>query len=373
MKKIKILYTGMSGNMGGIETFLINIIRNIDLNKFEISLLVYDSKNICFLSELKKYNVKIYEIHKRTKNYFKYISDAKKIFKEKDFDYIHFNLMSFSCFELIKLAQKYSKAQIILHSHIAQKTRTSIKNSILDEIGRNIVKNKDTYIKYACSKVAGDYLFNGFRNPEYIEINNAINIDNYIFNIENRKKIRTELGIKDDEILIGNIGRFVKQKNHKLLIKIYQQYVKKNKRSKLLLIGEGPLKDEIRCIVKKLQIENNVIFLERRNDVNVILQGLDIFIMTSLYEGLPFVLVEAQASGLPCVISNTISDEINITKESNVVIGLDCEVSYWCNQIEELYRKKINRASNGTVVENSKFNIKNEIKNIESNYIKFLK
>lgn len=371
MKKIKILYVGMSENLGGIETFLINIVRNMDFNLFEISFLVHDKNRICFKDEIFEKGCSVYEITRRTQNYYKYIRDLKKTFKENEFDYIHFNLMSFSCFEIIQLARKYSSAKIILHSHIAKDTDTSIKNKYLNKIGRFFIKRKDTYIKFACSKIAGEYMFKSFKNPDFIEVNNAIDVEKYKYDSSVRCKLRKKMEICDNETIIGHIGRFTEQKNHKFLIDVFKEYLKINPKSKLFLVGDGPKKNEIEGIVKKLGLEKKVFFLGIVDKINEIVQVFDAFLMPSLYEGLPFVLIEVQSSGLPCLISDTISAEANIC-DNNIVLSLSDTLVNWARQLDKLVNSEINRTFCNNVLKSSKFNLKNEIKYIEDIYIKNL-
>ena len=374
MKKIKILLVGLSSNMGGIETYLINMYRNINKEKFELSFLIFNGKNVCFHDELISNGVKFFKIEKRTKNYFKFISDLKKVFKENEFDYIHFNLVDFSCFERILIARKYSNAKIIIHSHIASNIAMKKKTNFLSKIGEYFIKKyENDYIKIACSKLAGDYMFKNFKNKDYFIFNNSIDVSKFKFNSKIREEKRKELGIKANSILIGNVGRFVEQKNHKLLIEVFNRLNKEFSNIKLILVGDGVLKKEIEDVVKKYNLQTKVKFLGLRNDVNELMQAMDIFMMFSKYEGLPFVIIEAQASGLPCYLSNTISNEVKL---------LDNTLFFDINNIYDLYNdilinlkncKNINRIEQSKIVMKSKYNIEIEIKKIENFYIDNLK
>ncbi len=374
MKKIKILLIGLSPNMGGIETYIINLYRNIDKKKFEISFLIFKGEKVCFYDELKQDGAIFFEIEKRTKNYFRFISDLKKVFKENEFDFIHFNLVDFSCFERILIAEKYSNAKIIIHSHIANNIAMKKKTNFLSKIGEYFIKKyEENYIKVACSKLAGDYMFKDFKNKDYLIFNNAIDVSKFKFDTKIREEKRKELGINKNTLVIGNIGRFVEQKNHELLIEIFYRLDKVIPNLELVLVGEGPLKADIEVKVKKYNLQNKVKFLGLRNDVNELLQVIDIFMMFSKYEGLPFVLIEAQAAGLPCYLSNTISEEVKL---------LDNTVFFDINNIDKLFNnvlinlndnKKIDRAEQSKVVLKSKYNIELEIKNVEKLYLDNIK
>ncbi|MFR1316468.1 MAG: glycosyltransferase [Clostridium perfringens] len=202
----------------------------------------------------------------------------------------------------------------------------TIRNKILCF---NLKKNVDIF--FACSKAAGKFLYGkkAFYENRVFVINNAIEIDKFKYNENIRNKVRKELNL-EDKFVIGNIGRFAKQKNHKFLIDIFYEVKKKKENAFLLLIGEGDLRESIEKKLEKLNLRNSVLFLSSRKDVNEILQGMDVFVLPSLYEGLPVSVIEAQTSGLPCIISNKVTDEVNI---------IDCKflsitnAKVWCKYI----------------------------------------
>ncbi len=369
MNKIKVLHIGMSSNLGGIETYLINMYRNIDKNKFELSYLVFKDENICFYDELYNDEVKFFTVEHRRKNYLKFIKQTKEVLKNNKFDYIHFHLMEFSCFEIILLAKKYSNSNIILHSHIANDNKRSLKTNILNKIGEILVSKKDNYIKAACSKDAGEFMFKNFKNKEFYVLNNAIDLKNFAYNEEIRERVRIKFGL-ENKLVIGHVGRFVKQKNHIRLIDIFYDIYKQNKNAVLVLVGTGALLDLIKQKVNELEIESAVIFLGMRDDINEIYQAMDIFLFPSLFEGLGFVLVEAQTAGLPCFITDTLPDEVKVL-DTTIPMSLDENNSFWSRKIlaylEQINNKKRNKKSHEMY--DSKFNIEKEIKIIEKFYI----
>lgn len=331
MKKIKILQVGISSNLGGIEKFLIDIYRNLDHNKFDMKFLVFDNGNKpCFYDEIKN---DVIFITPRNKNYLKFIKELTSIYINGDFDYIHFNLMEFSCFERIIMAQKYSNAKLILHSHIADNRLYSMKTRILNAIGKRKILKKEKYIKLACSIDAGNDMFKDFKNKEFEVINNGINIEQFIYDEAKRKKIRRQLMVNDKMTIIGHVGRFVEQKNHTFLIEIFYEYTKLNANSKLLLIGKGPLKKIIIEKSKKLGIEDKIIFLEDVYNVNEYMSAMDIFLFPSLFEGLGIVLIEAQVNGLNCYATDTLPSEIEITKKLKK-ISLNNTPIDWARKLE---------------------------------------
>lgn len=369
MSKIKVLHVGLSSNMGGIETYLINMYRNIDKSKFEFSYLVFSGPKVCFYDELCETGCKIFSVEHRRNNYFKFLKEVKEVLKNNSFDYIHFHLMEFSCFEIILFANKYCSGKIILHSHIANDNKRSLKTSILNKIGEYLVSREDNYIKAGCSEDAGKFMFEKFKDKSFKILNNGIDLDKFIYNERIREEVRNNLGLKN-KIVIGHVGRFVKQKNHSQLVDIFYEVHKKNKDTVLLLVGQGPLLEEIKSKVNELGIQDSVNFIGVRNDINEIYQAIDIFLFPSLFEGLGFVLIEAQASGLPCFITDTLPDEVKVL-DTTYSISLDEKNSFWAEKILDC-SKSIASHTRHKVSEkmyNSNFNIRKEIKFVEKLYI----
>lgn len=335
-KKIKILYIGLSPNLGGIETYLYNLYKNMDKSKFEVSFLVFKGKKVCFYDELKAEGVKFFEITHRNKNYRQFLKDLKEVYSNNEFDYIHQNLMDFSCFERITYANKYSNAKIIIHSHNAGFGKNiGIKTRILHKIGKHKIKNIN-YIKLACGKEAGNFFF-GVEN--YIVMNNGIDIKKFSYNDVYRKEIREEFDIDDNTTIIGQVAKLEKQKNPIFLIEIFKEYLKLNSSSKLVIVGEGSLKETILRKIEKYNIKDNVIFMGRREDVYKIYSSFDVFLMPSLYEGLSISLIEAQANGLMCYTSDTVDNSSNIT--GNVkFLSLNNDAQFWA---KEIYNSNCNR------------------------------
>lgn len=329
MKKIKILYIGLSSNLGGIEMYLYNLYKNMDKSRFEASFLVFKGKKVCFYDELKAEGVKFYEITHRNKNYRQFLKDLKDVYQNNEFDYIHQNLMDFSCFERITYAKKYSNAKIIIHSHNAGFGKNvGIKTRLLHKFGCYKIRNID-YIRVACGADAGKFLFN---NKSYTVLNNGIDIDKFIFNEKNRKDIRTELNIDDDTFIVGQVAKLEKQKNPLFLLEIFREYLNLKKNTKLVIVGEGSLKNEMIKKIKEYNLEDNIILLGRRNDVYKVYSAFDIFLMPSLYEGLSISLLEAQANGLKCYTSSSVDKSSNVTGNVSF-ISLQSSSKEWANEI----------------------------------------
>lgn len=311
MEKIKILFIGYGTNLGGIETFLYNLVKNADSDKFSFSFLTFKgNKEVVFNDELINMGCKIYKITPRAKNYLKFLKELKDVYKNNKFDYIHFNLMDFSCFERITYANKYSNAKLIIHSHCGNgkyiKNKSKI-SQLLNKYGKHKMKNIK-YFRVACGKEAGDYMF---APHPFTIFNNGIDFNKFKFNKSYRYEIRKKLNINDDEICIGLVAAFLPAKNHEFLIDIINNL--KHKKVKLMLIGTGILEKVIKEKVNKLNLNNQVIFLGKKADAFKFYSAMDIYVMPSISEGLSISLCEAQVNGLKCYTSDEVDKQSNIS------------------------------------------------------------
>ena len=350
---------------GGVEAVTINYYRNIDKNKVQLDFICdEDSTNIPY-EEIEKMGGKVIIIPSYSKP-FKYHKELKRVLKEGNYKIIHSNINTLSVFSLF--AAKCAGVPVrIAHSHSTTNKKEKKKN-LMKQVLRPFSKVFATDYM-CCSEFAGRWLFG---NKEYDKgnvylLNNAIDLDKFKYNEALRKKKRKELGIKDDTLVIGHIGRFVAQKNHDYLIDIFNEIHKKNNNSILLLAGQGPLMEDIKNKVKELNLEDSVKFLGQRNDANELYQAFDVFLLPSLYEGLPVVGVEAQASGLLCYLSDDMTKEtkvLDITK----FMSLNNTPEEWADNILDDV-KKYKRIDTSKEMTAKNFNIKEEAKKLEEYYL----
>ena len=328
MKKIKVLIEGISQNLGGIEIFVHNLYENLDKQKYEISFLVDKNLKVVYFDEYKKDGCKFFYVENRKKNYFKYLSDLKEIYTKNQFDIIHINVMSYSLFEKIIYACKYSNSKVIVHSHGMGYKKGYYKTRFIHFIGKQILKNKQFY-KIACGEKAGKYMFG---NNKFTIINNGIDFDKFTFSSRYRQEIRDEFKIDNNIKLIGIVAAFFPVKNHTFLIDVFKEYNKLNSNSKLFLVGEGPLKSIIKEKVKEYDLENNVIFAGKREDANKIYSAFDLYVIPSISEGFGISICEAQINGLKCYTSTSVEKGSNIS--GNVeFISLEKSAKYWAEQM----------------------------------------
>lgn len=305
----KVLLVGMSSNIGGIETYLFNLVKNADRDKFEFCFLFDNKGKMAFEDELSEMKIKIFKLTSRREDRKRQIKEIKEIYDTEKFDCIHYSIMSYSWYEPIVLAQK-ANIKLIVHSHNAGPFKgISMKTKLLNFIGKKMAKNVE-YSRVACGGDAGHFLF----GDEKFEIfDNGIDIDRFEYNVSNRESIRKELGIDDGVFVVGSVAKLETQKNPLFLIDIFYDYQKLHKDSVLLMVGEGSLEEDIRAKIDNYNMKDKVFLLGRRMDTNRIYSAMDVFVMPSLFEGLSISLVEAQVNGLMCLVSNNVDKDCNIS------------------------------------------------------------
>ena len=330
MQRIKILqYTGAM-NRAGAETLLMNMYRNIDRDKFEFHFISH-TKEICdYDEEIQSLGGKIIYIERPSiKNIKKFSNNFKNIIDDNGpYDAIHTHMQLLNGIVLNEAKKNGIKVRIS-HAHLNGDYN---KNSILRKIYVSYSKyliNKNSTHRIACSKESGKYLYN---NNKFELINNAIDINQFEFN-NKEGYIHDELSLNKDIKLITHIGRFVKAKNHDFIIEVFNNIIKKDKKYRLILVGEGELMDSIKSKVSEYNLQEYVYFLGLRSDINKILASTDVFFMPSILEGLPVVLVEAQAAGVPCIISKNIPKEVDLGLDIVEALGLEEDKNKWIEAI----------------------------------------
>lgn len=356
---VKILQIGLAYTLGGIEQFMINYGQNINKERitFDFINVFEETKSQKFYEELLKIG-QVYDIDDYRKHPFKSYKQLKKIINEGKYDIIHYNMNS-AVFLLPLICAKNSNAKrVIAHSHNSDNDKGIIK-SIVHFINKHFI----TFFAsdyFACSEKAAKWFFSKktINSDKFKIINNAIDIDKFQYNPVTREQYRRDLNL-NNSLVIAHVGRFNKQKNHEKLIEIFKEIHEIENNSTLLLIGDGILRENIQDKVEKLGLSNNVKFLGIRKDVSSLLQAADVFVFPSLYEGLGMVLIEAQASGLPCFTSkDVVPDEAKVTSLLNF-IDLEESAGNWAKEIVLNYKKYERRNTNREITERG-YNIKNE-------------
>lgn len=366
MCKQKIRIAHIMGKMvsGGVESVVINYYKNIDKEKIQFDFIVDKDSTYIPFDEIKNMGGRVILVPPYQK-IFSYINRLKMIFKENEYKIVHSHLNTLSIFPLY--AAKIAKVPVrIAHSH-STSSKKEWKKNLLKNTLKPFSKMYATHY-FCCSEVAGRWLFGDklYDRNQVRLINNAIDIEKFMYNKEVRNKIRKELKL-DDKLVITHVGRFVEQKNHRVLIDIFNELHKINSQSILLLAGDGPLLENIKEKVNNLNLSDSVRFLGVRNDINEIMQGTDIFLLPSLYEGLPVVGVEAQASGVLCILSNHMTKETKIT-ETTKFIDISDSPKNLAEFILDKY-KNFQRIDTKQEIIKANFEIKTEAKKLQNEYI----
>lgn len=368
MEPIRILYVnGGIMHRGGIESYMMNYYRHIDRTKVQIDFIVHGNEKGVYDDEIEELGGKIYHVPVKSKDYIGNIRKLKLIFKSGKYKIVHSHMDAMSMV-VLKIAKQCGIPIRIAHSHNTQHLTNNKLKFILNEYARKNVSKYATHL-FACSEAAGKWLFgkNNIDEGNVEIINNAIEMDKFKFNNDKRIKIRKELNLKD-EFVIGHIGRFDYQKNHIFLLEIFKDTLKYIPNAKLILIGDGHLRSTIEDKIIKLDIKENVIMLGTRPDISDITNAFDIFLLPSLFEGLPVVAIESQANGLPCLFSDDITKEVDFTKMS-YFIPRNENLKLWSHTILEIYNKSITRFNIDDKLISSKYNIKKEAIKLQDMYI----
>lgn len=305
---IRILHVVVNMNRGGAETLIMNLYRNIDRSKVQFDFLT--CKEGTLDNEILAMGGKVHRIpYVSEVGYFKYIKALDHFFSlYKEYTIVHSHMDKMSGF-VLRSAEKAGISKRIAHSHSTISEGSFVARVFKWYAGLNIEKNA-THC-FACSKEAAKWLF--LKNMNKVDIlNNGIEFEKFKYDSEIRKSVRSELGVSPEHYIIGHVGRFSHPKNHTFLIDVFADVLKIRPDSTLILVGDGPLRHEIEEKARKLNLWDKTKLLGVRDDINRILQSFDILLFPSLYEGLPVTLVEAQGSGLSCVISDTITRDVDL-------------------------------------------------------------
>lgn len=298
-------------NRGGAETFLMKLYRKIDKTEYQMDFCVSANDKGIYDDEILSMGGKIFKKGKKTDGLIKSFNTIKRTVKENNYEYvIRVNEHSLSTIDLI--AAKCGGAKVVAMRSSNAASGSKIR-TVLHKLFMPLAKCVPD-VKIAPSSEAAKYTF-GKKSVKKGKVNllhNAIEVDNYLFNSDMRNRLRDELNL-NGKFVVGHIGRFANQKNHSFLIDVFYGITKKCDNAHLVLVGEGDLKPKIEEKVNSLNISDKVSFLGVRNDVPKLLSAFDVKLFPSLYEGMPNTIIEAQASGLHCVISDTITKEADIT------------------------------------------------------------
>lgn len=331
---MKILQVGLGNNPGGMEAFVMNYFRELAKQGITFDFVcMYGT--IAHEKEILQLGGRVFYVPNVKKDYFGYVKAFSELLERERYDVVHVNMLSAANIVPLRLAKKAGVKKVIAHSHNA--SAPGLVRKILDGVNRPKI-NRFVNQKFACSETAGRWLFGdaAYDKGEVTLVANAIETDKYGFSKENRQSVRARLGLAKNALVIGHVGRFQVQKNHEKIIEIFCEIEKKEPEARLCLIGDGELKEQIQEQAGKAGVLDKIIFTGVCPDVERYLSAMDVFLFPSLFEGLPFTLLEAQANGLPCVISDQITKEAVISRENIKALSLAESPGKWADTVFEM-------------------------------------
>lgn len=364
MDPVRVLQVFTILNRGGAETMIMNYYRNIDRSKVQFDFLVHRSEKGVFEVEIENLGGRIYRMPPVHPKYFSiYQKELRRFLSEhQEYKIIHGNFSELGYF-LYKEAKKQGVPTIICHAHNS-KMSLDLK-APFRFYWKHACRKYITHM-FSCSGPASRWFFGSANDTKTIMMRNAIETKKFSFNSRKTKEIKLALGIAD-KFVIGHVGRFNIQKNHSFIIDIFHEVRKKCANAVLIFVGKGELEQKIAQKADSLGLKESVVFLGARADVNEIMQAFDVFLFPSLFEGLPVTMVEAQAAGLKCIISDTIPAEVRIT-DLVEFISLTQPADYWAERILT-YKEGYPRKDMYDEIVNSGYDIEKNAKWLEDLYL----
>lgn len=353
---------------GGVELTAINLATSLDREKFKVSFLLlnpYEGQDNELLDELKQRGYEFFSVPESVSGYIGKYKYLCKFFKEHRFDIVHSHVILFSGI-VLAAAKKGNVPVRVAHSHT---TKWNNKENLRYKIYKafmQLLLNRYSNRKLACSKAAGEFLYG---KKHYLKsgifIANGIDFDKFKFDPVCRSKTRDDFGVSEKELLIGHVGTIYKIKNQEYLIEIFSEILKLNPNAKLMLVGEkadiAPVEEKMR----KLNVKDKVIFTGQVNNVENIYQAFDIMIFPSLHEALPVSLIEAQASKLPCLISDTVTAEVKYN-DNVEFLSLKKSPEIWASKALKMIKREREEVDVSLLSDN--YDIKKVEKKLETIY-----
>ena len=338
MKRLLCILSSLDA--GGAETFMMKIFRSLP-EDYKLDFIV-SAKSGFYEKEVIKLGGRIFRVPLRTKQPIKTFKAIYDVVKNNNYTHV-LKLCDTSIGVYDLLAAKMGGARVLCVRSCNAGSSNSKLGILVNDFLRPLL-NFITDVKIAPSRLAAEFTF-GKAEVEAGRvkfIHNGVDLHVYKYDEDNRRKIRREFSIADEQLVIGHIGRFNQQKNHKFLIEVFAEVLKQEPNALLMLVGDGEKKSEVKEQINALGIEESVIFTGIRSDVPSLLSAMDVFVFPSFYEGMPNTVIEAQATGLPCVIADTITEEAEVT---------DCVHFKSLNQSAEEWVEKILESDNNNTVD----------------------
>lgn len=359
---IKVLQLVVAVNDGGIERLLYDYYSHMDNNDIIFDFAINDTEKGILEEPLKERGSQIYRYTKFRKDFFCAVRDINRIIDQGEYDIIHSHLGNRAFLSLIHAKRRGYKV-VISHCHSAYE-KENLLQLLFRKVTTEITKKYSTYL-FACGEDAGKWMWG--THEKYRVMKNAIEIDKFRFDCDARLELRKKLHVENKKVLLC-VGRLSDQKNQERLMDIFYEYQKQNDDAVLLLVGTGDKLNAIKDKIQQYGIKEKVQVLGVRTDVNKLLSAADIYVLTSRYEGLPISVIEAQCSGLTCVLSDAITREVALS-ENVFYCSLCDENSVWAEAIDKASHTVFkNRQEGTTLVQNAGYDISIEAKKLYKFY-----
>lgn len=364
---IKILQIGLSKNTGGVETCITNYVKHLNHNNFQVDFADIYGDGTAFSEELEKIGCNIYKLPNYKKHPVKMCTELKDVLIKNNYNLVHINLLSAANLFPVIISKKYCNGRVIVHSHNASVPSNMVRR-VLNSINVHLLRKMDVE-KWACGEKAGKWMWGDEFDSNNI-IENAIDINRFgIIDNNAISAIKREIGFDEDAIIIGFIGHLVEQKNVFFLPEILKQLNDLSPNYRLLLIGSGPLEEELRRKFIEFQLDDKVFWAGNRNNIENWYHIMDVFILPSKFEGLPVVGVEAQATGIPCLFSDQITREIKLT-DLAIFLPICKGPEVWAKEINDIIT---NKNIENDILFPDRYNIEYAVKSLEKRYIDLVK
>lgn len=359
-RKIKIAMIANNLEINGISSVIMNYCSYIDLQKFDITLLVGEGVANVHREKCNNLGIEIIELPSRKKSTLQYVKALNKVMRRQIFDIVHVHGNQTSIAIELLIAKLHGTKVRIAHSH--NTTCMSKKlNTLMKPLFKVVYTNG-----FACGELAGKWLFG---NDDFQVIPNGFITNKFEFNQKYRDEIRKKLNIENKYVL-GHIGRINDQKNQKYLLKIFEEVAKKSNDTVLLMVGIGPMLNEIKSQIEKHPYKNRIILFGETSMPEKMYMAMDLFVFPSKYEGLPVTLLEAQISGLPCIVSDKITREVDLGKL--YWMNIDVIPQLWAKKILEKKEFSNKKRQNINKEKINKYDIRVTEKQLENTYLNLI-
>lgn len=323
-----------------------------------------------------------YVIHARTRrthstNYVRIMRELDRILNEKQYDAVVVNTSIVAIiYACMKVTAKHPKTRLIAHAHNTDLVlpKGALRGKIapimrmVDELFRRQIRKK-AFALFACSREAGAVTFGteAVKQKNFMVVRDAINLEAFRFNPQIRNKVRSEMGSRDECLVVGNVGSLRKRKNQSFLLEVFREIVAKRENAQLWIIGSGDDMEMLQNKASELGIKDKVLFLGQRTDVSNLMQGMDCFVFTTLSEGLGIVAIEAQAAGLPTNVSDGVPDDVLLSDLAQK-IPLSLDAKQWAELVMKQMECFPNRADVSAQLREAGYDISSETARVKDYY-----